>query len=258
MIRVITAYLYKYYWEQRYYLPNYLFELLGHLLFFLGLFLLFFQGDPVRFLQGLMGFLLWMASLSIMYESAILVWEDSLLGTLEHLYMSPHPFWGILLGRTVANMAIHTGLYAVFLAGALTVYRITGHPLTFPAVPWPWVGLAAVGMFFACWGMGLALFGVALVIKRAGSVTGFLYWVLFFTSGALFSVSDTSGWLLRLARLTPIGPAGLMMATAVQGGHPERLVGLLGVNAALYVLLGFGVMHWGLERARRTGKMARY
>ena len=258
MIRTVQAYLYKYYWEHRYYLPNFLFEILGHLLFFLGLFTLMFRGDPTRFLQGLLGFLLWMSSLTVMYDAAMLVWEDSLLGTLEHIFMAPRPFWWILFARTVASLIVHTVLYVVFLAGAFGAYALTGQPLAFPSVPWGWILLAAAGLFLSCWGMGLLLFGVALVVKRAGSITGFLYWVLFFTSGALFAVQEQPEAFQILAMFTPVGPAGMVMVEAVRGGHPARFLGLLVINAVLYVLAGMMGMHLGLFRARKTGKMARY
>ncbi len=258
MRKILQAYLYKYYWEQRYYLPNFVFEVLGHLLFFLGLFTLLFQPDPTRFLQGLLGFLLWMISLTIMYESAMLVWEDSLLGTLEHVYMSPHPFWQILLGRMVANLILHTGLYSIFLVGALGTYRLMGHTIHIPPVAWPWMAFSVAILFFASWGMGLILFGVALVVKRAGSITGFLYWVLFFTSGALFSVKEQPRPFQILAWTTPIGPAGMVMADSLRPGSPMPLLLPSLLHTCLYVLLGFVVMHLGLHYARKTGKMARY
>ncbi len=260
MFRMVKAFLYKFYWEYRYYLLNYIFGVLGNLVLFLGLFYLIFGGGarPEDFYRGVTGFVLWMLGSELLYQGGYMVWEDSVLGTLEHVYMSPRPFWQVMLARGIAGVIVEAGLQVIFAVGAVLGGLALGSGLAVPPARWEWVGVAVAGSLVAFWGAGVAFVGLALLVKRVGSVLNVYYWLLLFMSGALVEISNKPLWFKVLAYSSPIGPAGQMIVESFSGGEPWKTLPMLAVNSAAYAVLGVLAMNRFLKEAMKRGKMARY
>ncbi|MEO0140927.1 MAG: ABC transporter permease [candidate division WOR-3 bacterium] len=257
----------KYLAEFRYYGFNYFFWVMGSAVLFLGIVAVAAQTatvSPEAFFKMLMGFMLWWYAISPMYEMSYIAWEDAVLGTLEHVYMSPMPFGLILFSRGVAALMRDTFWFALMACVILGVYKLVGGNLSLPHVDWS--GIAAVFPFpvASSMFMGVFFFGLALVFKRVGSATGLFQWVLLFFSGVFFDPGSQPLWIRLLAYATPVGPgAECLRRMIIEGRSLTRVLfsdaGLiLFLNLVIYAVFGFLSLHLLLKIAKKKGKMSRY
>ena len=257
----------KYLAEFRYYGFNYLFGAMGSAVLFLGITAALGQAghiSPDAFFKMLMGFMLWWYTMNQMYEMSYLAWEDAVLGTLEHVYMSPTPFGLVLLSRGISAFLRDTVWFALIALAIIGVYRLMGGNLYLPSVNW--AGVLAVFPFpvMSALCLGVFFFGLALVFKRVGSATALVQWLLLFFSGVFFDPSSQPLWMRVLAYATPVGPGAECLRRMV-----VENMGLAGVlfsdaglililNLAGYAAFGFMSLHLFLMIAKRKGKMSRY
>jgi len=257
----------KYLAEFRYYGFNFFFGVMGSAVLFLGIVAVVAQAghvSPEAFFKMLMGFMLWWYAMSLMYEMSYLAWEDAVLGTLEHVYMSPTPFGLILFSRGISAFVRDTAWFALMTGVILGVYRLMGGNLSLPPVNW--AGIVAIFPFPVASSMflGVFFFGLALVFKRVGSATALVQWVLLFFSGVFFDPGSQPIWIRLLAYATPVGPgAECLRRIVVEGrGLVHVLLSdaglILVLNLAGYAVFGFLSLHLFLRAAKKRGKMSRY
>jgi len=257
----------KYLAEFRYYGFNYFFGTMGSAVLFLGITAALGQAGqiaPDTFFKMLMGFMLWWYTMNQMYEMSYLAWEDAVLGTLEHVYMSPTPFGLVLLSRGISAFLRDTAWFALMAFIILGLRRLFGGEISLPSVNW--AGVLAVFPFpvISALCLGIFFFGLALVFKRVGSATALVQWILLFFSGVFFDPSSQPLWMRALAYATPVGPgAECLRRILVEGkGLAQVLLSdgglILLLNLAGYAALGFLSLHLFLQVAKKRGKMSRY
>jgi len=267
MAFTLRSELVKYLAEFRYYGFNYFFWVLGSAVLFLGIVAVVASAGPVapeKFFKMLVGFLLWWYAMGAMYEMSYIVWEDAVLGTLEHVYMSPKPF-GLILGSRAFAAFIRDSAWFVLMAGAIIgVYALVGGGMSIPSVNW-----AGIAVFFpfpvaSSMFLGVFFFGLGLVFKRVGSATGLMQWVLLFFSGVFFDPGSQPLWIRVLACMTPVGPGAECLRRVVVEAKPVSSVFLsdaglvMLLNLVGYAAFGFTSLHFLLREAKKKGKMSRY
>jgi ABC-2 type transport system permease protein len=172
-------------------------------------------------------------------------YKDRDSGVLRMLLSSPHSARTILLGKSLAGVAIGVVQATAVLAVAS------------PFVEFEWQyglfqGLALAILVMALTALMLA--GIAQVLaSRIQSMQGFhlvmnlaLFPLLFF-SGAFFPISDVPAWLEMLARVNPLTYAVDALQLAVYAGDSETFIGL---PVDLGVLGGLAIGIYALSFAR--------
>ncbi len=267
LVYAVRADFVKYLAEFRYYGFNYFFGVMGSVVLFLGITAVAARSggvSPEAFFKMLMGFMLWWYAMSLMYEMSFIAWEDAVLGTLEHVYMSPMPFSLILFSRGLSAFIRDTAWFILMAGVILVVYRLLGGNLSLPSVNWAGVALIFPFPVASAMFLGVFFFGLALVFKRVGSATALVQWVLLFFSGVFFDPGSQPLWIRFLAYATPVGPgAECLRRIVVEGRDLAHILlsdaGLfLILNLAGYAAFGFLSLRLFLKEAKKRGKMSRY
>lgn len=237
-------------------LRRYLFNTLASMIGVLILFVMVFFGlrnfnASVETLQGtIIGFALWLFSVSAYNNMSYMLLEEARNGTLEQLYLAPTSFRKITAYRVISSFFYNLILFFIFLTIMMT---ITGQFLT--------INLGVVLLLFltvmSVYGLGYMIGGLSLIYKKVqatNQIFTFLFILLLvlpqFIDGALLYLVPVSwgNWL--------IGEMMIEGKTLLE--LPLESILLLFINALGYVAAGTAVFTLCEKVARDRGLLGHY
>jgi len=180
--------------------------------------------------------------------------EEQLTGTLEALTVQPLTATELSLGMA--------GLPFFFAMVRVAVYLIVAGTLlgvSFAGADWVGFTVVLATSAAALSGIGVALGGLVLVIKRGAVLAGLFTFALSLLGGAFFPVSVLPGWLQAIGEVVPTKFAfdGLRAALYQGGGWEGDAVAL-----AAIALVSLPVAMWlfgaALGYGRRSGTLVQY
>jgi ABC-2 type transport system permease protein len=203
------------------------------------------DGDYTSFLVP--GLVVVTALFSSTFSSAS-YYQDRDSGLLRVMLTTPHSPWVILLGKSLAGVAIGSGQALALLAIAAA---IPGIDLEWQHGILPGVALAVAGvLLLAVFLNGFAQFVASRIPTMQGFhlVMNLLLFPLLFFSGAFFPLQELPGWLKVLAAANPLSYAVDLLHIAAYAdtpGHFGLAVNLvvLGLLAPAIFLLGIITRH---------------
>jgi ABC-2 type transport system permease protein len=236
----------------RRYLVNSVFQMVAFLFVF-GL--VFFGGRRIAptvledSLSGLVvGFFIWTTAARAYSETSRQIETEATWGTLEQLYMSPFGIERVVLANSVVTLAGSLGFGGVVL-GVVLLATDTG--LTAPPGIVP-LGLLTIAPVI---GLGLGLGGLTLVYKRVEAITGLMQ---LFLVAFLSLPLDASPLVAAL----PLTLGTRLVETTMRAGSitavAPTLLAVLVAKTLVYLLVGFGGLHYLQRIARRRGLLGQY
>jgi ABC-type polysaccharide/polyol phosphate export permease len=176
--------------------------------------------------------------------------EEQLTGGLEALLVQP--VTGLELALGLAGFPFFFGIVRVIVFLAVAVLLL-GLPID-QADP---VGVATVLVLTApaFSGIGIALAGAVLVVRRAEALVSLAMFALFFASGAYFPTSEFPEWIERLAHLTPTFHACQGLRAALYGGSWTDDALALAACAAVTLPIACLLFIAAVGRARTVGSV---
>ncbi len=134
--------------------------------------------DPIA--AAIIGYIMYWFAMFAINDMAQQTFQEAQVGTLEQVYLSPWPFWVVLLARALVSMAINL----VFIIPLLFAMMLsTGIWMDFHLVNTvPLIALTILGLL----GVGYILSGAMLLLKRIGNGMTLLYIGLLFLALADF------------------------------------------------------------------------
>jgi ABC-type polysaccharide/polyol phosphate export permease len=114
------------------------------------------------------------------------------------------------------------------------------------------------------YGLGLLLAGLALVLKRVSALTGLVFSLMIFTTGAFVGL-EKLGWVHQVFKLVFPLTWGISLMRSVATGAASlaslarsgELLGL-SLHSVAYLLFGLGIFAWGYRHARLKGTLGHY
>lgn len=197
------------------------------------------------------GFFLFTAAVYAYFGVAQQIQHEAQWGTLEQLFMTPHGIGRVMAVKSVWNVLLSlvmgVALLGVMLLTTdrqLTVDIVTVAPITILAILGPL-------------GIGFAFAGLSLLYKRIENVQQL---VQFAFIGLI--AAPASGAADSLAGLPLVQGSGMLHAAMADGVRlwefsPLEMGVLVGVGVG-YLVVGYGVFHLCVRRARRLGVMGHY
>lgn len=176
-------------------------------------------------------------------------------GTLEQLFLAPHPFLVIVGTRLLATFMIDV-LRVIPLFFLLTL--TTGVQISFT----PALLLTFVVLLLGVYGFAVLLGGLTLLFKRTGQLP-FLFQVLFLGLG-FSSLDGTSTTFQTLTSVLPFAQgAALLKSLATDPQSLESVLASagfleLGLNAVGYAVIGVLFFTWAERIAKSRGLLGRY
>ncbi len=238
----------------RRYLPN----TISTVVTFYAIFLMFFLGIQVlgapesaetNTQYVIVSTALWFLALMAMQGIGWEITLEATRGTLEQLYMSPIGAWRILLARMVGTVLVNLLIIVLMLFLSMATAR---QWLNLDLLTLPILLLTITGML----GVGFMVAGLSLVYKQVDSLLQIAQFVFL----AFVAVPLSA---LPLLELAPV----VKGADMVRGVMVERtpLTGFsvfdwlsLGLNAAVYFLLGIFLYGRAERRAMNRGLLGQY
>jgi ABC-2 type transport system permease protein len=207
-------------------------------------------------LAALIGFVTWRVADGSILRIADSIAEDAKAGTLEQVYLSPHSPGLIILARSFAILLYHS--IRGFLLAVILMMILRIPPAYTPGVVLVF-GLTQVGAF----GVAYTISGFHLVYKNMSSITLAISTALLFLTGAVTPL-DNAPLLYTLTRALPL-TIGIELLREMLLGNMALITLLrqadlywLLLNSAAYGLVGWTVLRWGQNTARRHGSLAHY
>jgi ABC-2 type transport system permease protein len=174
-------------------------------------------------------------------------------GVLESNWMAPVSRPLLLVGRTVANLAITTVTSAgvLFLAWLLFDFRITGNLLN--------ASILLVPMLIALYGFGFAFAGLVLLIREPNTLVDVSSFLVSGLSGTQFPVNVLPRFLLIISLLIPLtygydAVRGYLLNTNTLLPIPYEIVILL-ISMGIMVPVGYVVFKLVERRCRALGTL---
>ena len=204
----------------------------------------------------LVGWLTWQVAGRCMAHLSDAISDEAQTGTLEQVCLSPTPLAVVAAARSVAYL---------LTAGAEGI--VAAVVLAFVVGPLP-VDAGLLVLFFmsllGAYGLGFLFAGLAMVFKRASSLTNLVFSLMIFFTGAFVGL-EKLGWVFTATRFLFPVTWGISLMRAVLAGDVtflslwsnRELLGL-SLHSAGYLALGLVVFAWGYRTARRKGTLAHY
>ncbi len=205
-------------------------------------------GDTV---EGLVvGYVLWLFMLATYQDVSHTLRSEAQEGTLEQLYMSTHGLGWVMGAKVVAGFFTNLVLVVVLLLAALATTGVTLNVDFLSLLP------LVVGTLLGSVGIGFAIGGITLVLKRIDSYTQMVQFLL------IALVAVPAGRVLWM-RLLPCSYGSALITRVMVGGESLVQLGLWNVAAMFFVglihlLLGFGVYKICERKAMLAGMLGHY
>ncbi len=203
----------------------------------------------------LVGWLAWIVASDCMSELPQAVSEEAQAGTLEQLCLSPLPLWFILAVRSLAYLV---GVGIRGLIAAVILFFFVAPPESIPSLILIFL-ISLVGAY----GLGFIFAGLALVIKRVEALTGVIFSLMIFATGALVGLERLGVWYQLLKLGLPMTWGISLMREVVQGTRFLELwsngevIGVI-IQSFVCLLLGLAVFTWGFRQAQAKGTLGQY
>jgi ABC-2 type transport system permease protein len=212
------------------------------------------DGAPSYFAFAVAGIVVIVVVQAASTALAMRIREEQLTGTLEALVVQPITSVELCLGLAGFPFVFAFLRAIVYIALAAAFLGVpVGH------ADWPGMALVLLTAGAALTGLGIALGGVVLVLKKGDVLASIAIFVLGLVGGALFSISVLPGWLQPLADVVPTRFAldGLR-AALYRGTDWGGDVLILVLFAAITFPLAVWIFDRALRFAERSGSLAQY
>ena len=189
-----------------------------------------------------------MASLTVMFASifaSISLIQDRHDGVLRAALVSPAPRWSIALSKMSAGSLLAL-LQAIIVLLTLPFLGVTITP----------IGLLGAVAALAC--ISMALIGIGLALAwMVDSTQGFhgvmnaLLMPMWLTSGAVFPVENSAGWLKVIALINPLTWTHTAMRSSLHmdTGFSPTLAWIISI---LFAFFGLAMATWTISKTKGT------
>lgn len=204
----------------------------------------------------LVGWLTYMIASDCMAELPGMITDETEAGTLEQLCITPIPLWQLLIIRSL-----------VFFFGAGARGLLMGVLLFFFVSPQP-LSPALLLLFFisliGAYGMGFLFAGLALILKQVSSLTGLVFSLMIFTTGAFVGL-EKLGWVDSVFRIIFPLTWGISLMRSILTAQTSlssllrsgELIGIF-LHSITYLAIGFWIFGLGYRNARSKGSLSQY
>ena len=196
----------------------------------------------------LLSYMFWMLCMNMMAGPPTEIETESQQGTIEQIFCSDVPPLRILLARQAANVLMTALIVACVATPIALLARLAITPFSV---------LMMVLAALTTTGFGLALGGVALLIKRTRALVLLIsigLMSLMFGDAHLVTTGMTGWWALPVAPLVLLAKAELVSSLALNAAQWLTVI-LVPVG---YLLLGGAAFHALYQRARRRGTIGKF
>lgn len=205
-----------------------------------------------------LGFILWLFALNSIGHFSNAVRDDSQIGIMEQIALSPAglivDMWGRAIGKTLVDCAT-IGFVLI------TIILTTGISLRFPPLS---VGIVFILTLLGLYGLAFFFGGLTLIYKRLGNVTIVIRFAFLILTGAITPIENFPQWLQIISRTLPMTQGLKILRLFMIEGRPFSYIlesgDLLALvfNSACYITFGLISFKYFEKIARNKGLLGVY
>lgn len=246
--RQFSAELRKYFLEAKCYYPDHIVNLVVLFIMFIGFFNLFSDINAAADSAYYIGFVYWFYANGIIGESSASISAEKQCGTFEQLLIKPSSLSGILFYRSVCWLLFQSAEIALVMAVLHVLFSVS---MSFSITILPIFAITMLGLV----GISYFLSALTLIFTKTASFTTIISYLLLFFSG----VADGAKEQGVTYYLLPLAQGICISRSMIMGNGVSALeVGLLGINALAYLILGRFIFRFVMKNGRRKGISMEY
>lgn len=259
VMKAIKAEFFKFYFDLKRYLFNYIVGLISTAIFLSGLYWavnsLFTQsGQAVAFV----GLLLWLFTPSALSDATSHLAEERYLGTLERISITKTPFIHILIARNIVH-CLFTLIQTLVVGGIL--YVVFKPDLSYMSSSWRVTAMAVViGMLIilTLYAFGFFIASLGMIFKRVGATTSILEYLILFFSGIVIPWNTMPASLRVFSNILPMTWGVKALENLINGGNfLGSFVGLV-VYTVLIAIISIVTFRYAMLVVKKKGEYAFY
>ena len=205
MVSPVKAEIFKFYFDIRRYIFNYIIGLISTSIFLGGIYwgvrsLFLKSGYEITFI----GLLLWLFASSSLSDATSHLAEEKYLGTLERISIVKTPITSILIARFFVNFLFT--LIRIFIIGFF-LYIIFRPQIKFLFLSWKTILIASIVsilIIITLYSFGLLIASLSLIFKRVGAMTSILEYLILFFSGIVVPYENMPYLLKLFSNILPM------------------------------------------------------
>jgi ABC-2 type transport system permease protein len=247
--------------ELKEYSLNMIFYNLSLLILFVGIFYSFNNGIQRESLALLFGLITWQLSSSALNYMSYVVQDESLLGTLEQIFMTRTSIFSVFTSKIIVNFifsiikATLIFLICLFIFHAQDTFFNLGilnlHIIT--------IILFTVLSFYM---MGLMFGGIALFFKRVDSVVQVITYILLFFTNITIPIESLPEVIKPISYCIPISWEMNCIKLILENNtssnvYYTNLIGLI-ISSMVFILIGCLSFNKCIKKAKNMGKLGQY
>ena len=212
-----------------------------------------YGGEPGESLSMLLlGYMFWSYSIYALSQMGNDIAREASVGTLEQKFMGVVPLPLLLAAKALGGSIVSSLLVAVLVMLSTVAFRVTLQ-ITISAF------LALLVTLVGMYGLGFAIAGLAILVKRTGQLVFLLQILLLFLTGAILPLNSMPLIAVFLGRSLPLtwGIDVARASVAGTGGIVSRWIWLL-LTSAASLAFGLILFSWFCKKAREEGALGRY
>lgn len=204
------------------------------------------------------GFILWLFALNSVGHFSSAVRDESHIGVMEQIALSPSGLIVDMCGRAIGKTIIDCIMIGLVL---ITIMLTTGISLSLPAFS---VGFVFVLTLLGLYGLGFFFGGLALIYKRLGSVTMVVRFGFLILTGAITPIENFPSWLQLICKTLPMTEGLKILRLLMVEKRPFSFILesgdllILTVNSTLYITVGLISFRYLEKIARHKGLLGVY
>ncbi len=205
-----------------------------------------------------LGFILWLFALNAMGHFSNSIRDESHIGVMEQIALSPTglvvDMWGRAAGKTIIDC---------FMIGLvlLTIILTTRISLSFPFFS---VGIIFFLTLLGLYGLGFFFGGLALIYKRLGSIIIVVRFAFLILTGAITPIENFPAGLQIVCKTLPMTEGLKILRLLMIDNKPFSYILesgdllILFINSAFYITIGLISFKFLEKIARRKGLLGVY
>lgn len=260
-LNLIKAELVMLYGEIKNYYLNYIFYNISILFTFIGLFYAFSNKGDKEALLLLFGLVTWQMSTSAINYLTYVIQDESLLGTLEQIFMTRTKVTEVFASKIIVNCLFNFIKAIILFIICMFVFGV-GNTILGLGVKNILIMIIILITVFSFYGLGLMFGGISLYFKRVQSVCNtFTYLFLFFT-GITIPIENLPKVIRPVSYVFPITWATRSIGEIVNSntfnifGSFNILVFIIVVIT--YFIIGYTFFKYSINKAKDQGKLGQY
>lgn len=204
----------------------------------------------------LIGYSFWIVAISCLDVFTVAVKEDAEIGVLESMALSHYGLISIFMSRTISRLTID-----FLVVSSITALVLAITPVKINLYGFPLALLVLVVTILGLYGVGLTLAGIALLIKRVGSIQSLCNYFFLVAGGVFVPVSILPKPLAAAIYYLPLTIGVELARKALLGKIDNSFFAKLAYLIALslvYYFLGVCFFKYFEKIAKKRGALAGY